>query len=78
MRTLAASSAQENFSELLDMAQSEPVRLQEQGRDIAIVLSPQEFRRLSEAAQARINPLVETLHAESVERWAEVYKALAK
>ena len=78
MKTLSASVAKNRFGELIDMAQSEPVRVQRQGRDVAVVLSPEEFRRLSEAAGGKVNPAVRKLHAESAKRWARVYQALAK
>jgi antitoxin Phd len=78
MKTLSASVAKNRFGELIDMAQSEPVRVQRQGRDVAVVLSPEEFRRLSEAAGGKVSPAVRKLHAESAERWARVYQALAK
>jgi hypothetical protein len=45
---------------------------------VAVVLSPEEFRRLSQAASGKVSPAVERLHAESARRWAEVYEALAK
>jgi PHD/YefM family antitoxin component YafN of YafNO toxin-antitoxin module len=54
------------------------VRVQRQGRDVAIVMSPDEFRRMAEAARGRVNPAIERLHAESARRWASVYEALAK
>lgn len=47
MKIIAATDAKNRFGELIDMAQSEPVRVQRQGRDVAVVLSPEEFRRLS-------------------------------
>lgn len=78
MKTLSASVAKNRFGELIDMAQSEPVRVQRQGRDVAVVLSPEEFRRLSEAASGSISPAVRKLHAESAKRWAKVYRVLAK
>ena len=78
MNTITATDAKNRFGELIDMAQSEPVRVQRQGRDVAVVLSPEEFRRLSEAASGKVRPAVEKLHAESARRWARVYKALAK
>jgi prevent-host-death family protein len=78
MKTIAATDAKNRFGELIDMAQSEPVRVQRQGRDVAVVLSPEEFRRLSEAASGKISPAVERLHAASAKRWAKVYEALAK
>jgi prevent-host-death family protein len=78
MKTLTATDAKNRFGELIDMAQAGPVRVQRQGRDVAVVLSPEEFRRLSEAASGKVSPAVERLHAESATRWAKVYKALAK
>lgn len=78
MKTLTATDAKNRFGELIDMAQAEPVRVQRQGRDVAVVLSPDEFRRLSEAASGKVNPAVERLHAESVKRFSRVYEALAK
>ncbi|MGB6118568.1 MAG: hypothetical protein WBF87_10130 [Mesorhizobium sp.] len=41
-------------------------------------MSPEEFRRLSEAASGKVGPAVQKLHAESAKRWAKVYEALAK
>lgn len=78
MRTIAATDAKNRFGELIDMAQSEPVRVQRQGRDVAVVLSPEEFRRLSEAASGKVSPAVQKLHAPCAKRWSKVYEALAK
>jgi antitoxin Phd len=77
MKILTATDAKNRFSALIDMAQAEPVRVQRRGRDVAVVLSPDEFRRLSEAARGKVNPAVERLHADSVKRWSRVYEALA-
>jgi prevent-host-death family protein len=78
MKILSASNAKNRFGEMIDMAQSGPVRVQRQGRDVAVVLSPEEFRRLSEAAGGQVSPAVRKLHADSARRWAKVYKALAQ
>ena len=78
MKTITATAARNRFGELIDMAQSEPVRVQRQGRDVAVVLSPEEFRRLSEAASGKVSPAVQKLHATSAKRWSKVYEALAK
>jgi antitoxin Phd len=77
MKTLTATDARARFGELIDMAQAGPVRVQRRGRDVAVVLSPEEFHRLSEAVAGRVSPAVKKLHAESARRWAKVYKALA-
>jgi len=77
MKTVSASSARNRFGELIDMAQAGPVRVQRRGRDVAVVLSPDEFRRLLEIAGGRRQIEVRKLHAESAQRWAKVYRALA-
>jgi antitoxin Phd len=59
------------------MAQAGSVRVQRQGRDVAVVLSSEEFRRLSDAASGNVKPAVQKLHAKSVKRWSKVYEALA-
>lgn len=78
MKTMTASDAKNKFGQLLEMAQAGPVRIQKQGRDVGIMLSPQEFKRLAAASQSGDNPLIEKLYAESVRRWSKVYEALAK
>ncbi len=77
MKTIKASDAKNKFGHLLDMAQAEPVRIQKNGRDVAVVLSPEDFQRLLASAD-RVNPAVKKLHEKSVTRWAKAYEALAK
>lgn len=78
MKSFSASDAKNRFGQLIDMAQAGPVRVQRQGRDVAIVMSPEEFCRLTEAARGKVNPAVIRLHAESAKRWASVYEAQAR
>jgi antitoxin Phd len=78
MKKHVSADIKNRFGELIDMAHAEPVRVQRQGRDVGVVLSPDEFRRLSEAASGKVSPAVERLHAESVKRFSRVYEALAK
>ena len=78
MNTFSASDAKNRFGQLIDLAQAGPVRVQRQGREVALVMSPEEYRRLAEAARGTVNPAVEKLHAESASRWGRVYEALAK
>ena len=63
---------------LLKLAQSGPVFIQKHGRNVAVVVSPDEFIRVAEAAGGFDGLMVKKLHAESVERWSKVYKALTK
>lgn len=77
MKTFTGTDAWNRLGQLIDMAQAGPARVQRRGRDVAVVLSPEEVRRLSKAASGRVSPAVERLHAESAKRWARVYEALA-
>ncbi len=77
MRSVTASEAKNKFGQLLDMARSEPVRIKKNGRDVAVVLSPDDFQRLLDSGR-EVNPAVKRLHQKSVSRWAKVYTALAK
>jgi prevent-host-death family protein len=79
MAAISATDAKNKFGEVLEMARNEPVRIQKNGRDVAVMLSVEEYQRLArEGAAPRVNPLVVKLHAESVKRWGKVYEALAK
>jgi prevent-host-death family protein len=77
MKTMTASDARRRFGQLLKTAQSEPVCIRKQGRDVAIMLSPDEFRRLV-ALRPGTNPDLKHLHEESVRRFSRVYEALSK
>jgi len=61
------------------MAQAEPVRIQKNGRDVAIMLSPEQYGALVANSNApKVRPIVETLMAKSIERRRSLYEALAK
>jgi len=76
MSEMTATDAKNKFGQMLEMAQAEPVRIQKNGRDVAVVLSPEQYAQLAE--QPKVRPLVEKLMARSIERRASLYKALAK
>ena len=48
MKTLGASEAKNRFDELLDLARREPIQITKKGRKVAVVISIEEFERLSE------------------------------
>lgn len=76
MSKISATDAKNKFGQMLEMAQSEPVRIQKNGRDVAVVVSPEQFAQMSQ--QPAVNPLIEKLLARSIERRASLYKALAR
>ncbi len=79
MSTMTATEAKNKFGQLLEMARKEPVRVQKNGRDVAVVLSPEEFVEYAAfRAQPKVRPVVEKLLAESLEKRRSLYDALAK
>lgn len=79
MAEMSATDAKNKFGQLLEMARTEPVRIQKNGRDVGVMVSPEFFER-AESAMTRdpVNPLIAKLHEESKRRWGKVYEALAK
>lgn len=47
MKTLTATEAKNSFGMLLDWARQEPVLIEKQGRQVAVMLSVEEYQRLS-------------------------------
>lgn len=79
MAAITATEAKNKFGQVLEMAQAEPVRIQKNGRDVAIMLSPEQYGALVANSNApKVNPLIVKLHGESIKRWGKVYEALAK
>lgn len=46
MRYISATEAKQRLAALLDAAQREPITIRRQNREVAVVLSPQEYDRL--------------------------------
>ena len=46
MEKISATSAQNNFGELLDSARRNPIEITKKGRSVAVVLAIEEFERL--------------------------------
>lgn len=46
MRTVTASEAKQGLAAVIEAASREPVMIQRQKRDVAVVLSPHEYERL--------------------------------
>jgi prevent-host-death family protein len=48
MQYVSSTDARNNMTKAIDMAQREPVVVQKQGRDVAVILSPQDFARITQ------------------------------
>lgn len=79
MAAMTATDAKNKFGQVLEMAQSEPVAIQKNGRDVAYVVSAEQFNALRERADTpKVRPAIERLMARSMERRKSLYEALAK
>ena len=79
MRTITATNARRRFGQLLEMARSEPVAIESRGRSVAVLLSPEEYERLTKHRdKPGVRPIIEELLQRSIERHRSVYEALAK
>jgi prevent-host-death family protein len=76
VKVMQATDAKNRFGELLEDAISEPVVIQKNGRDVAVVMSKAEFDQ--RFASSRGRELVQKYHDESIERFGSLYEALSK
>ncbi len=76
MKTIQATDAKNRFGELLEESANGPVRIQKNGRDVAVVMSSAQFDQYLQGISKKA--LVERYHEESIERFASLYEALAK
>jgi prevent-host-death family protein len=79
MAEMTATEAKNKFGQLLELARTEPVRIQKNGRDVGVLLSPEQYELLvAHSAAPRVRPLVEQLLAKSMDRRKALYEALAR
>lgn len=79
MAEISATDAKNKFGQLLEMARTEPVRIQKNGRDVAVLLSAEEHAQLVEkAGAAKVRPIVDQLLERSIAKRKSLYEALAK
>jgi prevent-host-death family protein len=66
MQTVAATHAKQNFAAMLDAAQREPVRIQRHERDVAFLISAEEYENIR---RLRAQELIR--FSEEMSRYAE-------
>ena len=57
MTIVSATHAKQNFAAILDQSQREPVRIQRHDRDVAVLVSAEEYQRLNRDKWAEFNRL---------------------
>jgi prevent-host-death family protein len=68
MRHVSATDAKQTFSAILDAAQREPVVIRRQRRDIAVVLSVQEYEKLTALNIAEFQRFCDRIGERAAER----------
>ena len=68
MKTISATEAKQRLAALLDAAQREPVVIRRQNRDVAIVISPDEYRRIHSANLEEFDRFCDRVGAEAARR----------
>lgn len=58
MRSVSATEAKQNLAAVLDAAQREPVLIRRHNRDIAVVVSPEDYERIRRANVAEYHDVV--------------------
>lgn len=66
MPTMSATQAKQNFAAMIDAAQREPVRIQRHERDVAVLVSAEEYEKIR---QLRVQELIRL--SDEMGRYAE-------
>ncbi len=59
MKIVSATDAKQRFAAMIDAAQREPVRIRRQNRDVAVVMSPEQYDRIRGANIDELDHLCE-------------------
>lgn len=77
-KTFAAAQAKQEFGNLLDNAQREPVTITKKGRPVAVVMSMQEYEHFQEVENAYWASQADKAYQEGFLSEADSAKALQK
>jgi prevent-host-death family protein len=68
MRTVSATDAKQRLAALLDAAQREPVLIRRQNRDVAVIMSAEEYERIRRINNDELARLMDRIGAEAAAR----------
>jgi len=68
MKSISATEAKQRFAALLDAAQREPVVIRRQNRDVAVIVSPEEYERIRGANLDELDRLCERVSRQAAAR----------
>ncbi|WP_354038334.1 hypothetical protein [Devosia sp. UYZn731] len=79
MKTIDGKDAPGAFDRVLEFAQQAPLHIQDNGKDVAVVLSIAQYEALVGMPNPEhVRPIVKKLLAASVQKRRAVYEALAR
>jgi prevent-host-death family protein len=67
MRTVAATEAKQRFGAIIDAAQREPIVIQRQNRDVAVIISPEDYERFRAYKMEEFNRFCDEVGREAQE-----------
>ncbi|MGC1451359.1 MAG: type II toxin-antitoxin system Phd/YefM family antitoxin [Candidatus Sulfotelmatobacter sp.] len=65
MKTVTATDAKQRLAALLDAAQREPVLIRRQNRDVAVIMSAEEYQRIRKFNIAELKQTMDRIGAEA-------------
>jgi len=68
MKTVSATDAKQRLAALLDAAQREPVLIRRQNRDVAVIMSAEEYERIRKINNAELKRLMDRIGTRAAER----------
>ena len=80
METIAATEASNRFGQLLDRALQEPVTIEKKGRQVAVILSVEEYNRMENTIEGlqdqRLKESIADMEAGNIKPASEVFSSL--
>jgi prevent-host-death family protein len=68
MKTVSATDAKQRLAALLDAAQREPVLIRRQNRDVAVIMSAEEYDRIRGVNNAQLKRIIDRIGAQAAAR----------
>lgn len=68
MKTVSATDAKQRLAALLDAAQREPVLIRRQNRDVAVIMSAEEYNRIRKVNNDELERIMDRIGAQAKAR----------
>jgi len=68
MKSVSATDAKQRLAALLDAAQREPVVIRRQNRDVAVIMSAEEYERIRNINNAELERIMDRIGAQAAKR----------